>query len=139
MTSAHAVRSGHTVKGRGDLETIASRSVLTNNGDIVLWSNSDNSGGGSVVLGDNNVLNSSNGRRRHGLWRGKITLAGGNGSRTNPTDTVHRQPEQNQAGNEYGNHAEIYSGGGDIIVKGSSTATGQADDRDESVFIGRVK
>ena len=44
------------VKGRGDLETIASRSVLTNNGDIVLWSNSDNSGGGSIVLGDNNVL-----------------------------------------------------------------------------------
>ena len=47
------------VKGRGDLETIASRSVLTNNGDIVLWSNSDNSGGGSIVLGDNNVLNLS--------------------------------------------------------------------------------
>ena len=30
------------------------------------------------------------------------------------------------------NHTQIYSGGGDISIKGLSTATGLADDRDEA-------
>ena len=122
------------VKGRGDLETIASRSVLTNNGDIVLWSNSDNSGGGSIVLGDNNVLNSSNGRSGDtDSGGGKITLAGGSGYGTSPTGYSSSSTGAGiKLGTSTANHTEIYSGGGDIIVKGSSTATGQADDRDES-------
>ena len=83
------------VKGRGDLETIASRSVLTNNGDIVLWSNSDNSGGGSIVLGDNNVLNSSNGRSGDTDSGGaRLPLPEAADMGRVRRDTVHRQPEQ---------------------------------------------
>ena len=47
-------------------------------------------------------------------------------------DTVHRHGAKNQAGNEHGNHTEIYSGGGDIIVRGSRNLMQVADDRDES-------
>ena len=42
------------VKGTGKVETIANRSFLTNNGDVTFWSDSDNSSGGPVVLGDDN-------------------------------------------------------------------------------------
>ena len=74
------------VKGRGDVEAVASRSFLTNNGDIVFWSNSDNSGVGSIKLGNDNVLNSSNGRSGDtDSGGGKITLGGGSGSGTSPT------------------------------------------------------
>ena len=97
-----------------------------------MWSNSDNSGGGSIVLGDNNVLNSSNGRSGDtDSGGGKITLAGGSGSGTNPTGYSSSSTGAGiKLGTSTANHTEIYSGGGDIIVKGSSTATGQADDRD---------
>ena len=122
------------VKGRGDIETTASRSVLTNNGDITLWSNSDNSGGGSIVLGDNNVLNSSNGRSGDtDTGGGRITLGGGSGYGTIPTGYSSSSTGAGiKLGTSTSNHTEIYSGGGDISIKGSSTATGQVDDRDES-------
>ena len=122
------------MKGRGDIETTASRSVLTNNGDITLWSNSDNSGGGSIVLGDNNVLNSSNGRSGDtDTGGGRITLGGGSGYGTSPTGYSSSSTGAGiKLGTSTSNHTEIYSGGGDISIKGSSTATGQVDDRDES-------
>ncbi|MEC7801509.1 MAG: filamentous hemagglutinin N-terminal domain-containing protein, partial [Verrucomicrobiota bacterium] len=115
------------VKGRGDIETISSRSVLTNNGDIAFWSNSDNSGGGSIILGNNNVLNSSNGRSGDtDSGGGRITLGGGSGSGTIPTGYSSSSTGAGiKLGTSTANHTEIYSGGGDISIKGSSTATGQ--------------
>ena len=40
------------IKGRGKVEVVPSRTFLTNNGDITFWSNSDNSAGGPILLGD---------------------------------------------------------------------------------------
>ena len=122
------------VKGRGDVEAVASRSFLTNNGDIVFWSNSDNSGVGSIKLGNDNVLNSSNGRSGDtDSGGGKITLGGGSGSGTSPTGYSSSSSAPGiKLGTSVSNHTQFYSGGGDISIKGSSTATGLVDDRDES-------
>ena len=122
------------VKGRGDVEAVASRSFLTNNGDIVFWSNSDNSGVGSIKLGNDNVLNSSNGRIGDtDSGGGKITLGGGSGYGTSPTGYSSSSSAPGiKLGTSTSNHTQFYSGGGDISIKGSSTATGLVDDRDES-------
>ena len=122
------------VKGRGKVETTASRNFQTNNGDVTFWSNSDNSAGGPVVLGDDNVINSANGRTGDSdSGGGKITIGGGNNSGVVPTgySSSSTQPGV-KLGTTAANHTQIYSGGGNISIKGSSTATGLGDDRDEA-------
>ena len=122
------------LKGTGKVETIASRSFLTNNGDVTFWSNSDNSSGGPVVLGDDNVINSANGRTGdNDSGGGKITIGGGNNGGVVPTgySSSNAQPGV-KLGTTTANHTQIYSGGGNISIKGSSTATGLGDDRDEA-------
>ena len=122
------------LKGTGKVETIASRSFLTNNGDVTFWSDSDNSSGGPVVLGDDNVINSANGRTGdNDSGGGKITIGGGNNGGVVPTgySSSNVQPGV-KLGTTTANHTQIYSGGGNISIKGSSTATGLVDDRDEA-------
>ena len=114
------------LKGTGKVETIASRSFLTNNGDVTFWSDSDNSSGGPVVLGDDNVINSANGRTGdNDSGGGKITIGGGNNGGVVPTgySSSNAQPGV-KLGTTTANHTQIYSGGGNISIKGSSTATG---------------
>ena len=48
-------------------------------------------------------------------------------------DTVHSNAQPGvKLGTTTANHTQIYSGGGNISIKGSSTATGLVDDRDEA-------
>ena len=111
--------------------------MLTNNGDIVLWSTVTTLEEDSIVLGDNNVLNRQMVKWRHGL-EVRLPLPEAADMGRVRRDTVHRQPSRIKLGTSTANHTEIL-GGGDIIVKGSSTATGQADDQISQVFISEFK
>ena len=73
-------------KGTGKVQSIANRTIQTNNGDIVFWSDSDGNGEGAVLVGDDNVLNSANGRTGDtDSSGGKIVLGGGGNSGVVPT------------------------------------------------------
>ena len=87
-----------------------------------------------MVLGDDNVINSANGRAGdNDSGGGKITIGGGNNGGVVPTgySSSNAQPGV-KLGTTTANHTQIYSGGGNISIKGSSTATGLVDDRDEA-------
>ena len=87
-----------------------------------------------MVLGDDNVINSANGRTGdNDSGGGKITIGGGNNGGVVPTgySSSNAQPGV-KLGTTTANHTQIYSGGGNISIKGSSTATGLVDDRDEA-------
>lgn len=125
------------VKASGQINTIGSRTFQTNNGDFVLWSDSDNNNEGRIWLGLNNIINTANGSTISGLsGGGKIVLAGGlddgaNGGIAN--DNVPDGFASNSSsfglnlGGSTSNYTQMYSGGGDIIVKGSSTFASSTD------------
>jgi hypothetical protein len=120
------------IKATGQINTNDNRTFQTNNGDIVLWSDSDNSNGGRIWLGLNNVINTANGSTSSGLsGGGKIVLAGGldNGSNGGVSnDGIPDGFAANSINNgvnlgsyNTSNYTQMYSGGGDIIVRGSTT------------------
>ena len=122
------------LKGTGKVQSIAGRTIQTNNGDIVLWSDSDGNGEGAVLVGNDNVFNSANGRTGDtDSSGGKIVVGGGGNSGVVPTGNSASAVQPGvKLGNSTANHTQMYSGGGDISIKGLSTATGLADDRDEA-------
>ena len=80
------------------------------------------------------MINSANGRTGDSdSGGGKITIGGGSNSGVVPTgySSSSTQPGV-KLGTTPANHTQIYSGGGNISIKGSSTATGLGDDRDEA-------
>ena len=98
----------------------AARTLLqTNNGDIILWSDADNSGVGKVVVGSFVEINSANGRTGNTeVGGGRITIAGGFGntgadSRGHPLGAV-----SVTSGHAFllGASAKLYSGGGLIRI-----------------------
>ena len=122
------------VKGSGKVEAIPSRSFLTNNGDIVFWGDRDANGEGSILLGDDLVLNSANGRTADtDSGGGQIVMGGGSNSGVVPSGNAASASLPGiKLGTTTANHTQIYSGGGNISLKGTSTATGLGDDRDEA-------
>ena len=120
------------IKASGQIITNDSRTFQTNNGDFVLWSDTDNSNGGLIWLGLNNILNTANGNTSSGLsGGGKIVLAGGLDNGVNGGVANDGVPDGfaansinngvNLGSNNTSNYTQMYSGGGDIIVRGSST------------------
>ncbi|MBP6091448.1 MAG: hypothetical protein KA521_09350, partial [Crocinitomicaceae bacterium] len=120
------------IKATGQITTNDSRAFQSNNGDFVLWSDSDNSNGGLIWLGLNNVINTANGSTSSGLTGGgNIVLAGGldNGSNGGvANDGIPDGFAANSINNgvnlgsyNTSNYTQMYSGGGDIIVRGSTT------------------
>ena len=97
-----------------------------------MWSDSDNLNGGRIWLGLNNVINTTNGSTTSGLsGGGNIVLAGGldNGSNGGVSnDGIPDGFAANSINNgvnlgsyNTSNYTQMYSGGGDIIVRGSTT------------------
>ncbi|MFM1772879.1 MAG: hypothetical protein RLZZ71_2021 [Bacteroidota bacterium] len=120
------------------------KTIRTNNGDITFWSNSDgiaNSTDGDFIgLNQGVTLNSANGLTNQTSGGGTITIAGGTTSQTLASGTV--VPTGYAYSNRtavWGDHApsavtfgryaatatyinslNIYSGGGDVVIKGQS-------------------
>ena len=126
-----AVNADVLLKASGNIATGASVVLQTNMGDITLWSDSDAASGGSIVLADNVTLNATNGLTAGNLsGGGKIVLAGGLDDGSNNGAAADGVPDgfaSSATGNGIklgaasSNHTQMYSGGGDIVVRGSST------------------
>ena len=118
-------------KATADITANASRTFQTNNGNLIFWSDADNNGTGYIGIGDNNKFNSANGLTTSGLsGGGKIVLAGGlddgaNGGTADdgiPDGTTKNGTTAGLVlGSSTSSYTEMYSGGGDIIVRGTST------------------
>lgn len=118
------------VKATDAINASGNQTFTTNNGDFILWADSDNSGQGRIHLLTNPVINTANGSTSSGLsGGGKIVLAGGldngaNGGIAN--DGIPDGFASNASGigvyfNCQGCYSQMYSGGGDIIIRGAST------------------
>ena len=122
------------VKSKGKVETIGTRTFQTNNGDITFWADSDGNGEGNIILADFNTINSASGRTGDtDSSGGNITFGGGNNSGVIPNgNAVSSNLPGVKLGTTTANDTQIYSGGGNISIKGESTATSLGDDRDEA-------
>ncbi len=119
------------------------RTIRTNNGDITFWSNSDGianlTDGDFIGLNSGVVVNSSNGLTDQSTGGGTITIAGGTTSQTLASGTIvpTGYAFSNRTTNWGGVHPSgvnfgknfqtvstnsiwVYSGGGDIVVKGQA-------------------
>ena len=127
-----------SLKAAGNIEVAASTTLQTNGGDITLWSDSDNSGQGYILVGQTSTLDSRTQTDRtattHTTGGGKITVAGGtdNGSGAPAGFATSASADTDRSGISLGadtgsaNTTQIFSGGGDVLIKGraSNTAMG---------------
>ncbi|BDT68711.1 hypothetical protein os1_28970 [Comamonadaceae bacterium OS-1] len=116
------------VKASGNITTTANTSLKTNNGNLTLWSDSDSSGVGSMALGNSNTFNTSlNGASTiQATGGGKITLAGGADSNADglPDGYAFSATGHGLAiGTAGASNTAIYSGGGDVLIKGKTSVT----------------
>lgn len=106
-------------------------SFRTNNGNLTFWSDSDSIAGGAIYIGRNNTLNSANGSTSQSSGGGRITLAGGSAADANGLPTGYAAGSNGGSavtasgitfGNDVNgtNNVNLYSGGGNILLKGSS-------------------
>jgi hypothetical protein len=122
------------MKATAGISTAASVNITTNKGDLIFWSDSDNTSGGAISIGDNNIINTSNGLTTSGLsGGGTIVLAGGldngaNGGTSNDGIPDGFASNSSNVGINLGttsaNYTQLYSGGGDILLRANSTASG---------------
>jgi hypothetical protein len=133
------------LKAKNSITVNASRSITSNNGDITLWANSDGTAnatdGDFIGLQNAVVINSANGATNQAAGGGTITMAGGTTTQnlasgtTVPTGYAYSNRTTNwgpllppggvnfgfsTAANGQQNSLSIYSGGGDIVIKGKS-------------------
>jgi hypothetical protein len=99
--------------------------LQTNNGDLVLWADSDGNGSGVVYVGGFAELNSANGRTGDALQGGgRITIAGSFGNSGVDADGHPLGAATNQGTNSYAlvvqGSSEIISGGGKVTIRGYS-------------------
>lgn len=130
-TTAGAASGDILLKASGNIFTAANKSITTNNGDVILWADSDNTGNGSISLGNNTTINTANELTTSGLsGGGKVVLAGGNDDGSNGGAASDGIPDGFAAsstgngislGTSTANTTLMYSGGGDIIIRGKST------------------
>jgi hypothetical protein len=105
------------------------RSLQTNNGDIVLWTNSINDIPGGVVIGDWVTLNSANGSTNQTTGGGRIWIAGGSAVNADGLPTGPANGGDTRCGVSLGTFSpgatttSIYSGGGDVYINGESNGT----------------
>ncbi len=132
-------------KARGRIETEPSLTFQTNNGNITFWTDSDgvaNANGDYIGLQSGVVLNSANGLTNQTTGGGRITLAGGTATDTDGLPTGYAFSNRTTAwgslapsgvqlgawvwnanGTTYANDIKMYSGGGDITIKGKTGNT----------------
>jgi hypothetical protein len=126
------IKDGTSVTARPKLQT--------NNGDLVLWSDSDGDGTGAIQVGNFTDLNTANGAESTSpaTLGGKIILAGGASVDSNG------YPSGNSGPGLYLGRAvwlrdssDIFSGGGDIRIRGkSNSAAGVAIGGGVDIFSG---
>nr|WP_246146889.1 YDG domain-containing protein [Rubripirellula lacrimiformis] len=124
--------AGVLLRSTGNISTDPSRRLQTNGGDITLWSDSDSSGQGYILVGQDSTLDSRTAADRtagtHTIGGGKITLGGGtdDGSGSPSGYAIAVGADTTRAGINLGstansaNTTNIYSGGGDVSMKGQS-------------------
>ncbi|MBI1195578.1 MAG: hypothetical protein GC138_07020 [Gammaproteobacteria bacterium] len=124
------------LKARGNITQSTSVTVQTDGGDITYWSNSDQSGDGYIYIGDGANFNSANGLTSSGLsGGGNITFAGGADSNAdNLPDGYALSTTSGYRGVTFGtmngtstNNTLIYTGGGELLVKGMVSGSGSYD------------
>lgn len=104
--------------------------LQTNNGDIILWADSDGNSSGGIYLGTHNELNSANGAKsKTRSGGGRITIAGSNGNSGVDADghPMGALADTMQSDGVPYNYAlflntgsEIFSGGGDVTIRSLS-------------------
>ena len=132
------------LKAKNSILINASRTVTSNNGDITFWANADGTAnsteGDFIGIQNAVVINSANGLTNQASDGGTITMAGGTTTQTLasgttvPTAYAYSNRTTNWGGlppggvnfgfntaaNGQQNSLSIYSGGGDIVIKGKS-------------------
>ncbi|MCH7407640.1 gliding motility-associated C-terminal domain-containing protein [Belliella aquatica] len=129
ITSANA--ADILLKSSGNILYAANKSITTNNGDLILWSDSDANNEGFIAVGNNVTFNTANGSTDSGLsGGGNIVLAGGaddgaNGGTANDgfPDGFARSATNPGIELSTDNTGDVYfySGGGNITMHGYSS------------------
>ena len=124
------------LKGTGAISVAASSTLQTNNGDIILWSDSEGGGEGHIEVANGVTFNSANGSTSSNLsGGGNIVLAGGLDDASNGGTAADGYPDGFASSNtnpgvelNTDNTGDIsfYSGGGDVVINGYSSALGGA-------------
>ena len=105
------------LKSTADISVAASKSITTNAGDVILWSDSDSNNNGSISLLSAATIQTSG---------GKIVLAGGSDDGSNSGVASDGIPDGYSkgvgvAGISTTGSFNLNSGSGDILLRGSST------------------
>jgi gliding motility-associated-like protein len=144
-----AENSAILLKATRSIVLATNTSIQTNNGDITFWANSDGTAnatdGDFIGFNSGVVLNTANGSTTQLTGGGTITLGGGTTSATLSSGTVvptgyaysnrttnwgSTKPSgvqlgaftHNHSGSTYPNDIKLYSGGGNIVIKGNSNS-----------------
>gem|GEM_PF-5284272 len=127
------------IKANEGITTNASRNITTNNGDLIFWSDANASGSGNIITGDNNIYNTANGSTANGLTGGgNIILSGGLDNGDNSGTANDGYPDGYATTNSnYGlsigttdaSASRFYSGGGGIVLRGSSDNSNSSGNR----------
>ncbi|MFV0335202.1 MAG: filamentous hemagglutinin N-terminal domain-containing protein, partial [Tropicimonas sp.] len=120
--TATALNADILLKATSHIVTSAGRTIQTNNGDITFWANSTDGGAGRIQLSSNTTINSANGATGSGLsGGGDIVLGGGSASVGGKPTGFAEFNTQNGVLIEDG--ATFRTGGGDLSIRGKSTAS----------------
>jgi len=128
-TTAGGANGDVLLKGTENLSVAANKTITTNGGDVIFWSDSDNDNSGSILLADNNTINTTNGNTTSNLsGGGTIILAGGADDGSNDGTANDGIPDgfaisSTEAGIRLKNNLSLNSGGGDIAIRGKSLNT----------------
>jgi Passenger-associated-transport-repeat len=111
------------INASGNITTGASRTFQTNNNQILLWADNDGNSTGYIALGNDNIFNTANGSTSGNLTGGgKLIMAGGSTTDTDGNPTGYAITSAG-TGVNLGSGFTAYTGGGDLFIKGRSTAT----------------
>jgi hypothetical protein len=122
------LRSQRRIEILGGSGSTSLRSLQTNNGDIVLWTNTMNETPGGIIIGDWTTLNSANGSTNQTTGGGKIWIAGGSAINADGLPTGPANGGNTRSGVAIGSLStgltttSLYSGGGEIFINGESNA-----------------
>ncbi|SHF01042.1 hypothetical protein SAMN05444278_1145, partial [Psychroflexus salarius] len=119
------------LKSSGNITHGSNKNIITNNGDIILWADSDANNEGFIAVGNNVTFNTANGSTASGLsGGGAIVLAGGADDGANGGVASDGLPDgfARSASNpgielstDNTGDVNFYSGGGNITMHGYSS------------------
>jgi hypothetical protein len=139
-----------SLKARGSISVNANQTIKTNGGDVIIWSDSDVSGGGVIRLLNNSEICTTSGTCGTATTGGgDIVLAGGAastdaarpggfaagfGTTSNGTGTSTMTGVQIGTQQQAGQGARLYSAGGQITIRGAG-ATANSTDRPTAIDV----